>query len=199
MKEMDNQLSNCHIVLSSTIARLSNATKNSCQSCNCTPAMPSYHHLATCCMPPLRKRSITLPMGCFPMKRFLAFITWSGLIASLFGFSLAYWAISQYQPYAYHYFFTSLGLISAMYGFYQAFRTIRKGKVEVGNAPLALILTSAGLAATIYGFLQAYRRIFMAASGIGQIISIVLVTAGVGAAMYGFWRGYGVIIREFRR
>lgn len=133
------------------------------------------------------------------MKRILAFITWFGLITSLFGFCAAYWAVTRYDPRAYHYSFTSLGVIAAMYGFYQAFKTIRMWKVEVGNAALAIIFTSVGLASTIYGFVQAYRGIRMATSGVGHILLIVIVASGLSAAMYGFWHGYKVIIKEFRR
>ncbi len=132
------------------------------------------------------------------MKKLFTFLTGFGLIASLFGFFMAYWAITRFEPRAYHYILTSLGLIAAVYGFYQAFKTIRLGKIEVGNALIALLFISAGLVSTIYGFIQAYRGMLAVTNNLVQVISTALVTAGFVAALYGFWRGYKVIIREFR-
>jgi uncharacterized membrane protein len=113
---------------------------------------------------------------------------------------MAYWAITRFEPRAYHYILTSLGLIAAIYGFYQAFKTIRLWKIVVGNALIAFLFTTAGLISTIYGFTQAYRGTLMATTTeLVRILSIVLVTAGLGGALYGFWRGYKVIIAELRR
>lgn len=133
------------------------------------------------------------------MKRLFIFITGFGLIASLFGFFMAYWAITRFEPRAYHYILTSLGLIASWYGFYQAFKTIRLWKIKVGNALVALLFTTAGLISTIYGFTQAYRGMLVVKNNHVQVISTALVTVGFVSALYGFWRGYRVIIPELRR
>jgi hypothetical protein len=133
------------------------------------------------------------------MKKFFIFLTGFGLIASLFGFFMAYWAITRFEPRAYHYILTSLGLIAAIYGFYQAFKTIRLWKIEVGSALIAILFTSAGLISTIYGFVQAYRGMLVVTNNLVQVISTALVTVGFVGALYGFWCGYKIIIKELRR
>ena len=137
--------------------------------------------------------------GSRKMRKLLHSITWFGLVASAVGFCAAYGVIHRFEPRTYHYVLTSLGLLAAGYGFYQALRTIRMGRVEVGHAPLALALTSAGLASTIYGFVQAYRGIVLVSSGPARALGLALVTAGLAGALYGFWRAYRVILGEWRR
>src|SRR4030042_3250016 len=102
------------------------------------------------------------------MKKLFMFLTGFGFIISLFGFFMAYWAITRFEPRAYHYILTSLGFIAAIYGFYQAFKTIRLGKIEVGNALISLLFISAGLISTIYGFVQAYRGMLVVTNDLMQ-------------------------------
>lgn len=140
-----------------------------------------------------------LAEGRVAVRRLLLAVTWSGLLASLFGFLAAYWAISRFAPRAYHYVFTSLGLAASAYGFYQAFRTIRRWRVSVGNAPVALGFTSAGLVSAVYGFVQAFRGILIGTSGSGRMLAVALVTTGLAGALYGFARAFQVIIEESGR
>jgi hypothetical protein len=130
------------------------------------------------------------------MRKLLITIVVCGLAASVLGFSVAYWAITRFEPRIYHYLLTSLGLVSAMFGFCQAFRAIRTGRISVERPLLAMGFISAGLISTLYGFWQAFRGVLMIRVEWTRTVSVCLVTAALLAALYGFWRGYRVIVRR---
>lgn len=132
------------------------------------------------------------------MRKCLTIIAVCGLVASLLGFAVAYWAISRFEPRLYHYLLASLGFISTLYGFYQAFRAIRTGQMSVERPQLALGFISAGLVSMLYGFWQAYRGLLMIHAAWIRVMSICLVTIALLAALFGLWRRYQSIVRELR-
>jgi peptidoglycan/LPS O-acetylase OafA/YrhL len=130
-------------------------------------------------------------------KRRLLFVS-LGLMGSLVGFGIAYWAIWRFAPHASCYIFTTIGLLSTLYGFCWAFYANYRRRMPLRGAAPALALTSAGLIATLYAFYLACRGVLHATDGAVCILLMLLVSTGLGGALFGFshasrqsWAGEG--------
>lgn len=121
-----------------------------------------------------------------------------GLGATIFGFGVSYWAVTEFEPRTYHYVFITAGLVAAIYGFCQGFRAIRLGRISVRRPFIALLMNTLGMVATLYGFSQAFRGLHYLPHSWAATISFLLVAIGLAGALFGFIRAYILIVTMLR-